>query len=52
MNNLSQSELLLYGGIGFVVFIVAMTVLGILLGIHKWKKLQKQLEQEYGKVQQ
>lgn len=48
---LSESELLLYGGIGIMTLAAVLGVICILIFSLTGKKLRKKLEKEYGKLQ-
>lgn len=49
MMHLSESELLLYGGLAMMAAAAVLAVLCIGIFIRTGRKLKKKLEQEYGK---
>lgn len=52
MLNLSGSELLFYGGLVIMAIAIIFTLLLIIISNFTGQKLQKALEQEYGKIKQ
>ncbi len=51
MFHLTESELLLYGGIGIMALATVLAATCILIFSLTGKKLRKKLEKEYGKLQ-
>ncbi len=49
---MTESELLLYGGIGVMVLTTVSAIACMVVFLHTGRRLKKKLEQEYGKLKQ
>lgn len=52
MNSLSDSELLLYVGIGLMAIAIVVTLSGIIVFCHTGKKMREMFKREYGDLRQ